>query len=63
MIDKCLIFTFCMCFLGMGICMCFSDCSNHHEPKVRVKLQSYQPCYIRLDEEQFERLLEVMKNK
>lgn len=56
--------------LGFAFCIvCFilastmSDCFNHHGAKVRVQPMSYKPCYIRLDEEQFERLLEAMKNQ
>ena len=50
---------FCLvCFLLVSI---MSDCFNHHEAKVRVQPMSYKPCYIRLDEEQFERLLEALK--
>ena len=47
-----------ICYILYGL---FSDLSNHHEAKVRVKPQSYQPCYIRLDEEQFERLIDALK--
>lgn len=49
-----------LCFI---VCLSVSDCTNHHEAKVRVKPQSYQPCYIRLDEEQFDRLIDALKNK
>lgn len=54
-------FAFCIvCFILASV---MSDCFNHHGAKVRVQPMSYKPCYIRLDEEQFNRLLEVMKNK
>lgn len=54
-------FAFCIvCFILASV---MSDCFNHHGAKVSVQPMSYKPCYIRLDEEQFERLLEVLKNK
>ena len=50
---------FCLvCFLLASI---MSDCFNHHGARVSVQPMSYKPCYIRLDEEQFERLLEALK--
>ena len=52
-------FAFCIvCFILASV---MSDCFNHHGAKVRVQPMSYKPCYIRLDEEQFERLIEVLK--